>query len=139
MAMTAEPFYRWLSQQPHWQPPSDNYAVRYNRNPTAAQDLRNLFGNFFAQNYAPQYQQHRPYQATPFQTPYNPYSTSNVSPAQQEINQRIGDALHSYTPPQPQPSPSPYQTTMPLGYNPAQPVPQPPGRFKSGGTIWLGF
>ena len=64
--MTENPLYRRgyvdspFQQQQYWRPPSNEYAVRYNQNPNAAQDLRNLFGNFFAQNaaqnYSPQYQ-----------------------------------------------------------------------------------
>ena len=65
--MTENPLYRRgyvdspFQQQQYWRPPSNEYAVRYNQNPNAAQDLRNLFGTFFAQNsaaqiYSPQYQ-----------------------------------------------------------------------------------
>ena len=50
-------------------------------------------------------------------TGYNPYATSNISPAQQEINQRIGDALHSYTPPQPPPYEKTYQEPQYSTYN----------------------
>ena len=119
--MTENPLYRRvygydnpLMKQPIFRPPSNEYAIRYNQNPNAAQDLRNLFGNFFAQNSVPQYQ---PYQTTPFQTPYNSYVTNNISPAQQEINQRIGDALYSYTPPQPQPYQKSYQEPRYPTYN----------------------
>ncbi|MBR1807191.1 MAG: hypothetical protein IJ774_12510 [Selenomonadaceae bacterium] len=119
--MTENPLYRRVygydnplpQYRSIWQPPSDSYVMKKNRYPTAAQDLRNLFGSFFTPNYAVQYHP-SPYQSEPFQTTYNPYSTNNISPAQQEINQRVSDALQSYTPPQPQPSP--YQTTMPT-YN----------------------
>lgn len=123
--MTENPLYRRVygydnplpQYRSIWQPPSDSYVMKKNRYPTAAQDLRNLFGSFFTPNSTPNYavQYHpSPYQSEPFQTTYNPYSTNNISPAQQEINQRVSDALQSYTPPQPQPSP--YQTTMPT-YN----------------------
>lgn len=121
--MTENPLYRRVygdipQYRSSWQPPNNEFAVRYNQNPNAAQDLRNLFGNFFTPNSAPNYatQYHpSPYQMIP--TGYNPYSTNNVSPAQQEINQRIGDALHSYTLPQPQPYQKTYQEPQYSTYN----------------------
>ena len=120
--MTENPLYRRVygydnplpQYRSSWRPPSEAYP-RTNLNPNAAQDLRNLFGTFFAQNYAPQYQP-SPYQTTP-PINYNSYATNNISPAQQEINQRIGDALHSYTPPQPPPYEKTYQEPQYSTYN----------------------
>lgn len=121
--MTENPLYRRVygdipQYRSSWQPPNNEFAVRYSQSPNAAQDLRNLFGNFFTPNSAPNYatQYHpSPYQMIP--TGYNPYSTNNISPAQQEINQRIGDALHSYTLPQPQPYQKTYQEPQYSTYN----------------------
>ena len=85
--MTENPLYRRvygydnpLMQQQYWRPPSNEYAVQYNRNPNAAQDLRNLFGTFFARNAAPQYQQYQPYQTT-MPTGYNPAQSVPQPPA----------------------------------------------------------
>lgn len=91
--MTENPLYRRVygADNPllrNWRPPSNEYAVRYNQNPNAAQDLRNLFGTFFAPNAAPQYQQYQPYQ-TAMPTTYNPYN--NIPPNQQEINRYVQD------------------------------------------------
>ena len=94
--MTENPLYRRvygqgnpLMQQPIFRPPSDNYVMKENRYPNAAQDLRNLFGTFFAPNAAPQYQQYQPYQ-TAMPTTYNLYN-NNVPPNQQEINRYVQD------------------------------------------------
>ena len=99
--MTENPLYRRvygngnpLMQQQYWRPPSNEYAVQYNRNPNAAQDLRNLFGTFFTPNAAPQYQQYQQYQPyqTAMPTTYNPYN-NNIPPNQQEINRYVQNEI----------------------------------------------
>lgn len=97
--MTENPLYRRvygqdnpLLQQQIWRTPSEYYP-QMNLNQNAAQDLRNLFGNFFTrnavQNYSPQYQQPTPYQTTPYQGNYNSYQGMNIPPNQQAINQYV--------------------------------------------------
>ena len=124
--MTENPLYRRVygydnplpQYRSSWRPPSDSYVMQENRYPNAAQDLRNLFGTFFTPNSATQYQP-SPYQMIP--TGYNPYATNNISPAQQKINQRIGDALHSYTPPSQYKAPIPYEKATSTDYTAYQP------------------
>ena len=76
----------------NWRPPSDYPRVNLNQN--AAQDLRNLLGNFFAQNtaqdYSPQYQPPRysDYYRTMPQVNYNPA-------AAQEARDAINDAIQN--------------------------------------------
>lgn len=95
--MTENPLYRRvynsdnpLLQQPRWRPPSEAYPqMNYNQN--AAQDLRNLLGNFFAQNaaqnYSPQYR--TPYSATPYQLHSTQIPT--LTPEQQTAQQIYKD------------------------------------------------
>ena len=94
--MTENPLYRRVygADNPllrSWRPPSESYP-QTSLNSNAAQDLRNLFGNFFAQNaaqnYSPQYQ---PYQVTP-QINYNPYA-NNIPPNQQAINRYVQNEI----------------------------------------------
>lgn len=98
--MTESPLYRrvygadnpLLQYRQSWRPPSEAYPqLNYNQN--AAQDLRNLFGNFFtqnaAQNYSPQYQppQYSTYnQGTPFVN-YNPNAPQQLADSAQEAAQ----------------------------------------------------
>ena len=106
--MTEKPLYRRvygngnpLMQQQYWRPPSNEYAVQYNRNPNAAQDLRNLFGTFFTPNAAPQYQQYQQYQpyqtATPTNyTAYQPNTFRDDSPQAAQNAQEVRDAVYDF-------------------------------------------
>ena len=62
--------------QPNWQPPSEYVPLINYRN--AAQDVNNLLGSFFAQNYTPQPQplSSQTYRTTP--QGYTPYQTTPI-------------------------------------------------------------